>query len=175
MEFTVLVPGKNSGGACHALLQGIFPTQGWNPGLPQCRWILDHLWATREAHECWSGLPFLSPVDLPDPRIEPGSPALQVDSLAADLPDKAPYLPICQSNYVCMCPYIPQAFMPTCVYACMCVYIYITHTCLCIYDKYRNAHVYTYILSSYCLWYTLVTFVTVSIHMRVGVHFGCVV
>ena len=25
--------------------------------------------------ECWSGLPFLSPGDLPDPRIEPGSPA----------------------------------------------------------------------------------------------------
>ena len=24
---------------CHALIQGIFPTQGWNPGLPNCRWI----------------------------------------------------------------------------------------------------------------------------------------
>ena len=31
--------------------------------------------------ECWSGLPFPSPVDLPDPGIEPGSPALQADSL----------------------------------------------------------------------------------------------
>ena len=28
----------------------------------------------------WSGLPFPSPGDLPDPRIEPGSPALQADS-----------------------------------------------------------------------------------------------
>ena len=27
-------PGKNSGVSCHALLQGIFPTQGLNPGLP---------------------------------------------------------------------------------------------------------------------------------------------
>ena len=26
--------------------------------------------------ECWSGLPFLSPVDLPAPGIEPASPAL---------------------------------------------------------------------------------------------------
>ena len=26
-------PGKNTGVSCHALLQGIFPTQGWNPGL----------------------------------------------------------------------------------------------------------------------------------------------
>ena len=25
---------------CHALLQGLFPTQGLNPGLPHCRWIL---------------------------------------------------------------------------------------------------------------------------------------
>ena len=30
--------------------------------------------------ECWSGLPFPSPRDLPDPGIEPGSPALQADS-----------------------------------------------------------------------------------------------
>jgi len=27
-------PGKNTGVGCHALLQGIFPTQGSNPGLP---------------------------------------------------------------------------------------------------------------------------------------------
>ena len=29
----------------------------------------------------WSGLPFPSPRDLPDPRIKPRSPALQADSL----------------------------------------------------------------------------------------------
>ena len=33
-------PGKNTGVGCHALLQGIFPTQGLNPGLLHCRWIL---------------------------------------------------------------------------------------------------------------------------------------
>ena len=33
-------PGKNTGVGCHALLQGIFPTQGSNPGLPHCRRIL---------------------------------------------------------------------------------------------------------------------------------------
>ena len=33
-------PGKNTGVDCHALLQGIFPTQGLNPGLPHCRQIL---------------------------------------------------------------------------------------------------------------------------------------
>ena len=33
-------PGKNTGVSCHALLQGIFPTQGSNPGLPHYRQIL---------------------------------------------------------------------------------------------------------------------------------------
>ena len=36
-------PGKNTGVDCHALLQGIFPTQGLNPGLLHFRWILYHL------------------------------------------------------------------------------------------------------------------------------------
>ena len=35
--------GKNTGMSYQALLQGIFPTQGLNPGLPHCRWILYHL------------------------------------------------------------------------------------------------------------------------------------
>jgi len=30
--------------------------------------------------EYWNGLPLPSPGDLPDPEIEPGSPALQTDS-----------------------------------------------------------------------------------------------
>ena len=33
-------PGKNTGVGCHALLQGIIPTQASNPGLPHCRQIL---------------------------------------------------------------------------------------------------------------------------------------
>ena len=33
-------PGKNTGVGCHFLLQGIFPTQGLNPGLPHCKLIL---------------------------------------------------------------------------------------------------------------------------------------
>ena len=33
----------------------------------------------------WSGLPFPSPGDLPDPEIEPGSPALRADSLPTEL------------------------------------------------------------------------------------------
>ena len=36
-------PGKNTRLGCHALLQGIFPIQGFNPGLLHCRQILYHL------------------------------------------------------------------------------------------------------------------------------------
>ena len=36
-------PGKNTEVSCHALLQGIFPTQALNPGLLYCRQILYHL------------------------------------------------------------------------------------------------------------------------------------
>ena len=36
-------PGKNTGVDNHSLLQGNFPTQGLNPNLPHCRWILSQL------------------------------------------------------------------------------------------------------------------------------------
>ena len=38
--------------------------------------------------EYWSGLPFPSPGDLPDPGIEPGSPALQSEALTSETPRK---------------------------------------------------------------------------------------
>ena len=38
--------------------------------------------------EYWSGLPFPSPGDLPDPGIEPRSPALQADALTSGPPGK---------------------------------------------------------------------------------------
>ena len=42
--------------------------------------------------EYLSRLLFPSPGDLPDPRINPGSPPLQADSLPAELPGKALYI-----------------------------------------------------------------------------------
>ena len=38
--------------------------------------------------EFWSGLPFPSRGDLPDPGIKPRSPALQTDSLPSELPGR---------------------------------------------------------------------------------------
>ena len=45
--------------------------------------------------EYWSGLPFPTPGDVPDPRIEPGSPALQAEFLPTELQGKSPHSRAC--------------------------------------------------------------------------------
>ena len=40
--------------------------------------------------EYWSGLPFPSPGDLPDPGIKPRSPALQAEALTSEPPEQTP-------------------------------------------------------------------------------------
>ena len=47
----------------------------------------------------WSGWPFPSPGDLPNPGMEPRSSALQADSLVSDSPGKSLYVCV----YVCVC------------------------------------------------------------------------
>ena len=47
-------PDKSTGVGCHFLLQGIFPTQGSNPGLPHCRQTLYYL-----SHQGSPGIPLL--------------------------------------------------------------------------------------------------------------------
>ena len=42
--------------------------------------------------EYWSGLPFPSPEDLPDPGIEPGFPALEASCLSSELPGKPQFI-----------------------------------------------------------------------------------
>ena len=102
-------PGKNIEMGCLALLQGIFPTQGSNPGLPHCRQILyclSHQGSPRILE--WVAYP--SPGELLNPGIEPGSPTLQADSLPAELPGKP-------KSAICIYIYIPSlldlAFTPT--------------------------------------------------------------
>ena len=62
---------------------------------PRDRTLVSHIaggfftsWATREAQISWSGYPILSPADLPNPGIEPGSPAFQANSLPTELSGK---------------------------------------------------------------------------------------
>ena len=44
-------PSQNTGVGSLSFLQGFFPTQGWNPGLLHCRWILDRLSHQRSYRE----------------------------------------------------------------------------------------------------------------------------
>ena len=62
-----------------------------------CVWLFVTLWTVAcqaplsmgfSRQEYWSGLPFLSVGDLPDPGIKLGSPALQADSLLSEPPEK---------------------------------------------------------------------------------------
>ena len=70
--------------------------------------------------EYWSGLPFSSPVNLPNSGIKPRSPTLQADSLWTELHRK----PISISTYISI-----YMYMYTYVYVCIHThtYIYITY------------------------------------------------
>ena len=50
--------------------------------------------------EYWSGLPFPSPGDFPNPGIEPGSPALQADALPSEPPGKTSLVPAGKPIYI---------------------------------------------------------------------------
>ena len=51
-------------------------------------WKIPWTIAHQAPEEYWSGLPLPSPGDLPDPGIEPRSPALQADALPSEPPGK---------------------------------------------------------------------------------------
>ena len=64
---------------------------------PQSCWTLATPWTIAHQapqsmeffrQEYWSGLPFPSPGDLPNPGIEPGPPTLQADALPSEPPGK---------------------------------------------------------------------------------------
>ena len=62
-------PSQNTGVDSCSLLQGIFPTQGWNPALPHCRWILyqlSHQGSPRILE--WVAIPFSSGSSQPRNR-----------------------------------------------------------------------------------------------------------
>ena len=78
-------PGKNTGVGSRPLLQGIFLTQGSNPGLLHCRKILYHLNYQGSPRILeWVAYPFSG--GLLNPGIQLGSPALQVSSSPAEVP-----------------------------------------------------------------------------------------
>ena len=80
-------PGQKSGVGSLSLLQGVFLTQGSNPGLPHCRWILYQL-----SHEGsprileWVAYPFSS--GFSQPRNQTGVSSLWANSLPTELSGK---------------------------------------------------------------------------------------
>ena len=58
--------------------------------------------------EYWSGLPFLSPGNLPNPGIQPGSPALQADSLPTELQEKLGIWSKCHIHLHIQLPFPPS-------------------------------------------------------------------
>ena len=81
--------------------RGHLATQRPHTCAQSCPTIMTPWTVTRQAplsmgfsrQEYWSGLLFPSPGDLPNPGIEPGFPALQVDSLPSE-PTEKPSLPL---------------------------------------------------------------------------------
>ena len=85
-----------------------------------CVWLRDPIWTV--AHEAppsmefsrqdyWSGLPFPSPADLPNPGIKPGSPARQADALPSEPPGRSMTLQIV-SHYVV---YLKHIVLPSAI------------------------------------------------------------
>ena len=80
-------PGQNTGVGSLSLLQGIFSTQRWNPGLPHCRQILYQL-SHKASLRILVWVPYSFSSRSSRPRNQPGSPALQTDSLSTELSAK---------------------------------------------------------------------------------------
>ena len=77
-------PGQNTGVGSLCLLHRIFPTQGWNPGLPHCWWILyqlSHKGSPRILE--WVAYPFSSQSSHPRNRTRVS--CTQADSLPTEL------------------------------------------------------------------------------------------
>ena len=109
----IWLPGRASRNLCHPphplsvsaawwIQRRMKPEDGKNLAIWMTRWYGMSFYSPQQWYEweikcyCvnykrleyWSGLPFPSPGDLPNPGIEPGSPALQADSLLAEPPGK---------------------------------------------------------------------------------------
>ena len=87
--------------------------------------------------EYWSGLPFPSPRNLPDPGIEPESPELHADSVPSEPPGKhrqqCIYANVTLSTHSTPLPALVSMFV------------------LCLYFCFTNKFIYTIILDSTCM------------------------
>ena len=102
--------GQNTGVGSLSLLQGIFPTQGSNPGLPHFRQILYHLSHKGSPRILeWVAYPFSSGSSLP--RNRAGVSCITDNSLSTELSEKP-------------CSLLWLSNIPLCIYAIFCIFIY---------------------------------------------------
>ena len=120
-------PPKNAGVGCHALLHGVFSTQGLNPGLSHCRQILyqlSHQGSPRILE--WVACP--SPGDIPNPGIELGSLTLLADPLPTELPGKPQFIfdwnIAYNISFKCSAKWFSYTYTHTWIDRCVCIYIY---------------------------------------------------
>ena len=103
-------PGQDTGVGSLSFLQGIFSTQGSNPGLPHCRWILYQLSHQGSPSKAQSGLESLRERTLSRPSTGGG---VFIISLCVYV-----CAPVClcvnKYVYVYICVYVP-------IYVCVCV------------------------------------------------------
>ena len=133
--------GKNTRVGCHALLQGIFPTQGSNPGhpgLPDCRWILyllSHQGSPRRLE--WVACPFCRGYSWP--RDWTGVSYIAGEFFTSWATREA------VSHHTALqlfqCYMLKRLYICIYVWGCVCIYIYIY---ICIY-------IYISLLSCLCL------------------------
>ena len=108
---------QNTGVDSLSLLQGVFPTQGLDPGLPTLQ--VHSLPAALKGKPKDTGVSSLSllpfPAKLPDPEIEPGSPALQAESLPTELLGKPRIFRRIGSNFEIKKKFIIWSNIPKCL------------------------------------------------------------
>ena len=88
--------------------------------------MFNSLWPHSAGQEYWSGLPFSSLGDLPDPGIKPGSPTLQADSFPSEPPGNVVVRDLnektmgsgpslsCSFTTTCYSPPLPALSKPVC-------------------------------------------------------------
>ena len=107
-------PGQNTGMGSLSLLQGIFPIQGLNPGLPHCKWILYQL-SHQGSPSVLEGVAYHFSRGISQPRNR-----TRVSCISGR------FFTSCttrEAHFMCVYIYIY-------VYVCICVYIDTLHTCM---------------------------------------------
>ena len=110
---------KTSGVGCYALLQGIFPTQGLNPGFLHCGQILYCLSHQESPHVCIYSFSLEPPTPTPDPPLlghprslswAPG--AVRQFPPAIQLTHARVYIPVLPSQFILTSPAPPVSPSP---------------------------------------------------------------